>query len=154
VFGVVDLTHGRFTEFLGLGFGFINGLAIDSADGIACSTTEDDAKVEFYNLSTQSGFSVVLPNSGGQQFYSGADVEYDPIHKWFLVAQPNSSSAPSGSSIYVYDINGNLQETVNGISFNNTFNVVPAHIALHPSQRTAYIDGPDQGVTEIQQFTY
>jgi hypothetical protein len=154
VFGVVDLTAGSFTEFTGTGFGFINGLAVDSADGIACSTTEDDASVEFYDLSTQRGFTVVLPGSSGQQFFSGADVEFDSIHKLFLVAQPNSSSAPSGSTIYVYDIHGNLQETINGFSFSNAFSVIPAHVALHPSLRTGYIDGPDTGVSELQAFTY
>jgi len=154
VFAVVDLTQGTFTEFTGTGFGFVNGLAIDSADGIACSTTEDDANVEFYDLSTRTGFTVVLPGSGQQQFYSGADVEFDPIHKLFLVAQPNSSSTGSGSTIYVYDVHGDLQETINGFNFSNAFNVVPAHIALHPSLRSGYVDGPDPGVTELQAFTY
>jgi hypothetical protein len=154
VIGLVDLTAGSFTEFTGVGFGFVNGLAVDSADGIFCTTTEDDANVEFYSLSTQTGFRVQLPGSGGQQFFSGADVEFDPIHKVFLIAQPNSSSAPSGSTIYVYDTQGNLQETINGFSFSNTFNVIPVHIALHPSQRSGYVDGPDAGVTEIQSFTY
>jgi hypothetical protein len=154
IIGVVDLTAGSFTEFEGIGLGFVNGIAIDSADGIFCTDTEDDASVEFYNLSTQTGFTVVLPGSQGQQQFSGADVEFDPVHKLFLIAQPDSSSAPSGSTIYVYDISGNLKETINGFSFSNTFNVVPAHIALHPSLRSGYIDGPDSGVTEIQAFTY
>src|SRR5271166_4744286 len=152
--GLVDLTAGTFSEFTGIGFGFINGLAVDSADGIFVTTTEDDANVEFYNLATETGFTVVLPGSGSQQIFSGADVEFDPIHKLFLVAQPVSSSSPSGSTIYVYDIHGNLQETINGFSFSNSFNVVAAHIALHPSQRTGYVDGPDQGVTELEAFTY
>ena len=154
VFAVVNLTQGSYTEFTGIGFGFVNGLAIDSADGIACSTTEDDAGVEFYNLSTQTGFTVELPGSQGLQIYSGADVEFDPVNKLFLIAQPTSSSAPSGSTIYVYDIHGNLQETMNGFNFSNSFNVIAAHIALHPSQRSGYIDGPDSGVNEIQAFTY
>jgi hypothetical protein len=154
MFAVVDLSLGTFTEFVGRGFGFINGLAIDSADGIACSTTEDDASVEFYDLSTDGGFTVVLPGSGGNQFFSGADVAFDPIHKLFLVAQPISSSAPSGSTIYVYDIHGNLQETINGFNFSNAGNVVPLHIALHPSARTGYVDGPDTGVSQLQAFTY
>src|SRR5271166_1276887 len=152
--GLVDLTAGAFSEFTGVGFGFINGIAVDSADGIFVTTTEDDANVEFYNLATETGFTVVLPGSGSQQIFSGADVEFDPIHKLFLVAQPVSSSSPSGSTIYVYDIHGNLQETINGFSFSNSFNVVAAHIALHPSQRTGYVDGPDQGVTELEAFTY
>jgi WD40 repeat protein len=154
VIGVVDLTKGTFKEFTGIGFGFVNGIAIDAADGIAVTDTEDDATVEFYDLKKQTGFTVVLPNSGGQQQFSGADVEFDPIHKLFLIAQPLSSSASSGSTIYVYDTEGNLKETLNGFNFNNTFNVVAAHIALNPSKRSGFVDGPDQGVTEIQSFTY
>jgi hypothetical protein len=153
VIGVADLAKGTFSEFTGFGFGFINGIAVDSADNIACTTTEDDASVEFIDLTTQTGSIVVLPNSGSQQFFSGADVEFDPIHKVFLVAQPNSSSS-TGSSIYVYDTKGNLKETLNGFSFSNTFNVIPAHIALHPSVRAGFVDGPSATVSEIQSFSY
>jgi hypothetical protein len=154
VIGVVDLTAGTFAEFEGIGFGFVNGIAVDSADGIFVTDTEDDASVEFYNLSTQTGVTVVLPGSEGLQQFSGADVEFDSVNKLFLIAQPDSSSSPSGSTIYVYDIHGNLQETINGFSFSNTFNVVPMHIALNPSLRSGYVDGPNSGVTEIQNFTY
>jgi hypothetical protein len=154
VIGLADLVKGTFGEFTGVGFGFINGIAVDAADGIFCTTTEDDASVELYNLATQTGFTVILPGSNEQQFFSGADVEFDPIHKLFLVAQPNSSSAPSGSTIYVYDTQGNLKETLNGFSFSNTFNVIPMHIALNPKNRSGYVDGPDAGVTDIQSFTY
>lgn len=28
------------------------------------------------------------------------------------------------------------------------------HIALHPNQRSGYVDGPEAGVTELQAFTY
>lgn len=153
VIGVADLTNARFSEFTGVGFGFINGIAVDAADGIFVTTTEDDANVEFYNLTAQTGFTVQLPNSGGDQFYSGADVEFDPIHKLFFVAQPNSSVF-SGSTIYVYDINGILQKTLNGFQFSNSFNVVAMHIALNPNRRVGFVDGPDQGVTEIQSFNY
>jgi hypothetical protein len=154
VIGLVDLTAGTFSEFTGFGFGFVNGIAVDDADGIFCTTTEDDAGVEFYSLSTKTGIEVTLPNSGSQQIFSGADVEFDPIHKLFLVAQPVSSSSASGSTIYVYTPSGVLKETLNGFSFSNVGNVVPAHITLHPSLRSGYVDGPDAGVTEIQSFTY
>ncbi len=154
VIGVADLTAGTFTEFTGIGFGFVNGIAIDSADNIACTTTEDDANVEFYDLATQTGFTVVLPNSGSQQFYSGADVEFDAVNKLFFVAQPNSSSSSKGSTIYVYDTKGNLQETINGFSFSNAFNVVAAHIALNPSTRTGFVDGPSTNVSGLEGFTY
>ncbi len=155
VFGLVNLAAGTFSEFTGnAGFGFINGIAVDSADGIFVTTSEDDASVEFYNLASQEGFTVVLPGSGSNQLFSGADVEYDPIHKLFLVAQPVSSSSDSGSTIYVYNVGGELQEILNGFSFSNAFNVVAMHIALHPGNRSGYVDGPDAGVTEIQSFTY
>jgi len=81
-------------------------------------------------------------------------VQFDPVHKLFLVAQPNSSTAPSGSSIHVYDLNGNLVESLNGFSFSNVGNVIPARIALKPSTRSGFVDGPDPGVTDIPSFTY
>lgn len=154
VLGIADLTQGTFTEEQGFGFGFINGIAIDPVDNILCTTTEDDATVEFTNLNNQTAVAaVVLPGSGGQQFFSGADVEFDSLHKVFFVAQPNSSVS-TGSTIYVYDIKGNLRETLNGFSFSNTFNVIPAHIALHPATRTGFVDGPSATVSQIQGFSY
>ena len=152
VIGLVNLTKGSFTEFTGIGFGFVNGIAVDSADNLACTTTEDDASIEIYDLATQTGFTVVLPNIGEQQIFSGADVEFDAIHKLFLVAQPVSSSASSGSSIYVYNTSGVLQETLNGFNFSNASTVIAMHIALKPSTRTGFVDGPGNG--EVQGFTY
>jgi len=154
VIGLVDLTAGTFSEFTGVGFGFINGLAVDSADGIACTTTEDDARIEFYDLADQAPTAVVvLPGSGSQQIFSGADVEFDALHKLFLIAQPISSSASSGSTIYVYDTKGNLKETLNGFNFTNVSNVVGIHIALNPSNRSGYVD--DQSSSGgLQSFTY
>ena len=152
VIGLVNLTKGSFTEFTGIGFGFVNGIAVDSADNLACTTTEDDASIEIYDLATQTGFTEVLPNSGEQQIFSGADVEFDAIHKLFLVAQPVSSSASSGSSIYVYNTSGVLQETLNGFNFSNASTVISMHIALKPSIRTGFVDGPGNG--EEQGFTY
>ena len=154
VIGLVDLVNGGFTTFTGVGFGFINGIAVDSADGIFCTTTEDDAGVEFYNLATNRGVEELLPGSGGSQLFSGADVEFDPINKLFLVAQPVSSSSPSGSTIYVYDTKGNVLETLNGFGFSNASSVVPMHIALNPGQRSGFVDGPSGNVNEIQSFTY
>ncbi|MGA7752837.1 MAG: hypothetical protein WCB05_08400 [Candidatus Sulfotelmatobacter sp.] len=152
VIGLVNLTKGSFTEFTGIGFGFVNGIAVDSADNLACTTTEDDASIEIYDLATQTGFTVVLPNSGEQQIFSGADVEFDATNKLFLVAQPVSSSSPSGSSIYVYNTSGVLQETLNGFNFSNASTVIAMHIALKPSTRTGFVDGPGNG--EEQGFTY
>jgi hypothetical protein len=158
VFALVDLTTGTVDEFNGIPGpppfrqGSINGLAVDSEDGIACTTTEVDFRVEFYNLKTQTGFAVTLPGATSQ-IESGSDVEFDPLHKLFFVAQSVSSTAP-GSSIQVYNTQGVLVESLNGFSFSNASNVVFTHIALNPSNRTGYVDGPDSGVTELQSFTY
>ncbi|MBZ5682728.1 MAG: hypothetical protein LAO24_21755 [Acidobacteriia bacterium] len=75
-------------------------------------------------------------------------MRFDPIHKLFLVAQPVSSTAFSGSSILVFDELGNFKESIDGLNFSNTFNVIPTHIALKPSNRSGFVDGPDAGVTE------
>jgi len=158
VFALVNLTSATVTEFNGLPGpppfreGFVNGLAVDWEDGIACTTTEVDFRVEFYNLQTEIGASEVLPGASSQ-IQSGSDVEFDPLHKLFFVAQSVSSTAP-GSSIQVYDTSGKLVESLNGFNFSNASNVVFTHIALNPSNRTGYVDGPDSGVTEIQSFTY
>src|SRR5271170_3419655 len=99
VFALVDLTTGVVNTFNGIPGpppfrqGSINGLAVDSEDGIACTTTEVDFRVEFYNLKTETGIAVVLPGATSQ-IESGSDVEYDPIHKLFFVAQSVSSTGP------------------------------------------------------------
>jgi len=157
-FALVDLSTGTVDKFTGIPGpppfrqGSINGLAVDSEDGIACTTTELDFRVEFYNLKAQTGFAVVLPGANGQ-LQSGSDVEYDPVNKLFFVAQSVSSTG-TRSSIQVYNTSGTLVESLNGFNFSNAFNVIGTHIALNPSNRSGYVDGPDSGVTEIQSFTY
>jgi hypothetical protein len=152
-FALVDLATTATTIFTGVGEGDVNGLAIDPASNVACATTEIDFSVSFYDMQTLSGFSQPLPGATNQLF-SGADVAVDSLHHLFLVAQPVSSTAPGTSSIHVYDADGNLVESIDGFQFSNASNVVPMHIALHPSQRYGYVDGPDPGVTQIQGFTY
>jgi hypothetical protein len=158
VIAVADLTKGTVVPFNGLPgpppyrAGFVNGIAVDSADGIACTTTELDFSVEFYNLKKKTGFAVTLPGASNQ-LQSGSDVEFDPVHKLFFVAQSVSSTG-DGSSIQVFDTKGNLVESLNGFNFSNASNVVSTHIALNPSSRAGYVDGPDSGVTELQSFTY
>ena len=149
----VDLTTGAFVKFTGLGLGDVNGIAVDPVTGTACTTTEIDFSVAFYNLATQSGSIQPLPGAVNQ-FFSGAAVQFDPLSRLFLVAQPNSSTASSGSSIHVYDVAGNLVESIDGLSFSNAGNVVAAHIALNPTKRLGFVDGPDPGVSQIQSFTY
>jgi hypothetical protein len=150
---IADLTTGKVSEFTGVGIGIPQGIAVDSEDNIACTSTVFDFSVQFYDLTTQTGFSEILPGAVSE-FYSASDVQYDPIHKLFFLAQENSSIVPGQSSILVYDTQGNFVKAINGLSFNETFNVVATHIALHPSARAGFVDGPDIGVTQIQSFTY
>jgi hypothetical protein len=153
--GIVNLATGSFLKFTGLGLGVINGIAVDSEDNIICTTTSFDPAVQFYNLNTGSRINVLLPNTTENDgTFRGQAVEFDPINKLFLVAQPFTSTGTSGSSIQVYDIDGSFVESVDGLSFNGTGNVFPVHIALNPGRRTGFVDGPDTNVTEFQSFTY
>jgi DNA-binding beta-propeller fold protein YncE len=151
--GLVNLVSGKITEFTGVGLGTPNGLAVDSTTGMACTTTLDDNSVEFYNLKTHTGFAETLPGAN-QSGEFGTEVAGDPVHHLFFVAQPTSSTQSGSSAIYVYDEKGNLKETLNGFHFQDRFKVIPTHIALNPSHRTGFVDGPDDPVTDIQSFTY
>ena len=49
--GFLDLATGAFEVETGLGLGVINGVAVDSEDGILCTDTSFDSAVQFYDLS-------------------------------------------------------------------------------------------------------
>ena len=150
--GFLDLATGAFTKFAGKGLGLINGIAIDSEDGILCTTVSFVPTVQFYDLSTRKGFSVRLPNAG-DSLSRGQEVVFDPVNKLFLVAQEFTSTGSSGSSIQVFDILGNLVESIDGLNFINPSRVIAGRIALHPSLRLGFCEGPEEGTT-IQAFTY
>lgn len=145
---VADLTTGNVTEFQGIGFGFANGIAVDSADGIAVTSTEIDFSLEFYDLATQTGFIVPLHNATNQS-QSGGYVVFDPVNKLFLVGQEFSSTAASGSSIQVFDTKGNFVKAINGLSLPAS----PAYMALNPAKRFGYVI-VTPALTQLQSFTY
>jgi hypothetical protein len=154
---LIDLSTGKLTQWNGLnngpfGAGFVNGLAVDSRTGIACTTTELNAQVEFYDLAKKTGKAMQLPGTGdSSQLNSGAAVASDPVHKLFLVADP--VFAPTGNSaIVVYDEDGNLVESIPGFDFSNRFAVVPIRVAVNPKLRMGWVDGP--GIDQLQQFFY
>ena len=144
----VHLTTGNVIQFTGLGLGFANGIAVDSADGIACTSTEIDFSLEFYNLATQTGFRVPLHNATNQLF-SGGYVQFDPVNKLFLVGQEFSSTARSGSSIQVFDTQGNFVKAINGLNLPAS----PALIAINPSRRTGFVI-VTPALSELQSFKY
>ena len=93
-----------------------------------------------------------IPPSGIAEYYSGGYVASDPLHKLFLIAQPESGSG-SGSSIQVYNENGDFIESVNGLNFTfNSYLAVLVTIAIDPKTRTGWINGPK--VTQLQEFSY
>jgi hypothetical protein len=150
----VNLSTGAAKKFNGIRIGifhsgFVNGLAVDSATGIACTTTELDAAVEFYDLTTDTGvFVAPLPGSDGNQGFSGSAVVNDPIHRLFLVVQGSASIGPPGSAVVVFDEQGNFVEAVTGFL---GFSVAPG-LAINPSTRTGFIQGPTPDA--LTQFTY
>jgi len=148
----IDVTTGKIRKFNGFnngpfGAGFVNGLAVDSNTHVACTTTELNSNVEFYDLKNETGITVSLPNTTpGDQINSGWSVAADPLHKLFLVTQPFDSVTGNGSAIYAYDETGHLVEQIHGFSFS-----FPS-LALHPAQRSGYVSGP--ALNQLQEFSY
>jgi hypothetical protein len=154
-FYVMDAaTAKHLRSFYGVGFGFPNGMAIDPTTDTLCTTTTGDMDVEFYQLSTGKGKAVQIPVLyGGGPLTNGAAVAADPIHHLFLVAQLNSTFSPNGgSTVIVYDEHGKLVEYINGFQFFNRFSVVVPHLAVNPSNRTGYVNGPN--LNQLQEFNY
>jgi hypothetical protein len=92
-----NLSSGKTTQFTGYnnglyGSGGVNGLAVDPNTGIAATTTELNAQVEFYNLANQTGVNAIqLPCTGPEdQFFSGSTVAVDQVNKLVLVAAPDA----------------------------------------------------------------
>ncbi len=124
---------------------------MDSARGIACTTTELNAQVEFYDLKKRTGFAVQLPGTGdADQLNSGGAVVNDPVHHLFLVSDP--LYAPTGDgAIVVYKDDGDLVEAITGFHFGG-FAQGPTRVAVNPALRMGWVDGP--GIDQLQQFFY
>ena len=144
----MDLATQNVSVFQGLGLGFVNGIAMDSADSIAVTTTEDDFAIEFYNFAAKTAVKVKLFNATNQS-QSGGYVAFDPVNKLFLIGQEFSSVAPTGSSILIYDTQGNFIEAVNGLSLPAS----PVNIAINPIKRLGFVL-VTPALTELQSFSY
>ena len=145
---MVDLQTGDQFGLAAGGLGFVNGIAVDSGTSIACTTTEDDFKVQFHDLVKHTTIVVRLPGATSQA-QSGSAVAVDPVHKLFLVGQPISSTAPQGSSIHVFDEKGHLVESLDGFALPAS----PAYMALNPTERRGFvITAP--GLDVLQSFKY
>ena len=152
---LINLQNGTETKFTGynngeFGAGFVNGLAVDPNTGVAATTTELNAQVEFYDLNTKTGIAAVqLPCTGNtSQGNSGAGIAVDPVHKLFLVTDPFYCSGSQGSALLVYDEQGNLVETITGFKFA----IAEPAPAINPGKRTGWAFGPQ--FSQLQQFFY
>lgn len=147
--GIIDLSKGKVSAFTALGEGSINSVAVDPKTGTFCTVTELDEGLEFYNIKTQSGFEVFLPNNGSQ-LQSGSEVAMDPIHGLCIVTQPVSTGqGTQQSAILVYDESGNLKEDITGFNF-----WFGAGVAIDPSKRRGYVLNPRPSYTTLTGFTY
>ncbi len=155
--GLVNLSTGEMSKFTdNLGLGIVNGLALDPTTGIACTTTSEDGGVEFYNLATQAGFEVIIPNFDGTPLDSGLSVAFDPVHSLFLVSQWSSNGGNTNDPeprIYVYDEQGTVQESINI----QRIPISPISMVLNPSKRIGFVMAIFEGqsaFTRLQSFSY
>ena len=155
---LVNLTTGHVVEWFGLndgpfGAGFVNGLAVDSSTGIACTTTELNAMVQFYDLKTKSAItSVQLPGTGPAD-----QLEQRRRHR----GRPEASSVPGvrpGLRADRRQRHRRLQgerRLRRGHHRHPLRRIRPGSRAGSPSTRSSamgWIDGP--GIDQIQQFFY
>lgn len=149
VVGIVNLKNGKTKTFTGLGYGDVDGIGVDSKTHTACTTTGIDAGVEFYNLKTQAGFEVQLPQSEGSELHSGSGVAVDALHGLCIIAQPVPGGTTQASDIVVADEKGDFLEEIPG--FNFWFNVTPA---IDPARRTGFVVSPRPIYGSLAGFSY
>jgi hypothetical protein len=151
---VIDLKTGKQKQWNGFnnGYfhaGYVNGMALDSTTGTFATTTELNAQVEFYNVTTQNGTFAQLPCTGStSQSNSGAGIANDPVNGLFLVTDPFYCNGSQGSALVIYDEQGNLVETITGFKFAIA---EPAPVIV-PSKRMGWAFGPQ--FSQLQQFFY
>ena len=154
---LVDLTTGKTSQFNGYNNGFyhagsVNGAAVDPNTGVAATTTELNAQVEFYDLKKKTGITFAqLPcTSDTDQGNSGTGVAVDPVNKLFLVADPFYCDGSQGGAIVVYDEAGNYVESITG------FNLALGEgaPALNPGKRMGWAFSGPNGFDQLQQFFY
>jgi hypothetical protein len=164
---LVDLTTGKTTVFDGYNngslshAGLVNGLAVDPNTGVAATTTELNAQVEFYDMNKKTGITFVqLPcTSEDDQLRSGTTITNDPVNKLFLVTELHYCDGSQGAAIVVYDEQGNLVESITGFNPDIGFAVDQPPPRINPSKRMGWaFGGPQssgkQGVNQLQQFFY
>jgi hypothetical protein len=158
---LVDLATGKVTQFTGDGVLFPYGIAVDSATHVAAVPTLGDAGLTFYNLQTQTGTEVIMPQCppGNNIFCldGGLYTAADQVNHRFLVEQ---TAAPdfalnnnSLSQVVVYDESGNVLESVERFDLWGTFLPIQDNLLqLNPNSKEGYLIGP--GEQQIIPFNY
>ena len=86
---------------------------------------------------------------GASYLNSGADIQFDPVNRLFLIEQQICAGQESASCIQIYDTQGNWVETTN---------VIPGgfgHIAFNPNTRTGFLWlNDDDKFDGLESFTY
>ncbi|MGA8534820.1 MAG: hypothetical protein WB615_12000 [Candidatus Tumulicola sp.] len=152
---IFNLQTGQETQFNGYNngpyhAGDVNGLAVDPNTGIAATTTELNAQVEFYDLNKKIGIAAVqLPcTNNADQTFSGSGVAVDPVNKLFIVSEQYYCEQNQGSALVIYDEQGNLVETITGF----TFSIGEPAAVINPGKRMGWTFGPH--FDQLQQFFY
>ncbi len=154
---IIDLASGKVATFPGYNngafhAGFVNGLAVDPATGIAATTTELNSQVEFYDMNSRAkiGFVQLPCTNNTDQINSGANIAVDPVNRLFLVTDPFYCDGSQGSAIVVYDESGGFVESITGFRFP----VGEPAPAINPVKRMGWAFGGPGGFNQLQQFFY
>jgi hypothetical protein len=154
----VDLSTGATSSFVGVGAGTAQGMSIDPATNVAAVTTDCDAGMGIYNLTTQTSVHILLPGAG--QHGSGEPGYYltaDPVHHLILLAQLYGVDAFTNCNalghLLIYDESGNLVEDKEDFDWvDQQINMSFDGIQISPSARTGLTFSPAQD--ELEPFTY
>ena len=153
----MNLSTGHVTTWQGIalgpyGAGFVNGLAVDSATGIAATTTELNAQVEFYDLQQRTGTAVQLPGTGdADQLNSGGAITpttRSTTSSWSPIRCTRPPATVQSSST---ERTAGFVEAITGFHFGGLAQG-PTRVAVNPSRRMGWVDGP--GIDQLQQFFY
>jgi hypothetical protein len=154
---LVDLSNGSSEQFQGYNngefhAGYVNGMAVDPNTGIAATTTELNAQVEFYDMGAKKrlGFTQLPCTGDTDQSNSGAGIAVDPVNRLFLVTDPFYCDGSQGGAIVIYDEQGNLVNTITGFNFA----IAEPPPVINPSKRMGWAFSGKSGFNQLRQFFY
>ncbi len=150
----VNLRTGALQSLTGVTAGPAEGLAVDSATGLAASGSLISPGFGIYDLTRQAGTLATL--NGGIYEHPAVDT----THSEFAVQEAGPpdlyGSTPNNnalSSVVVTDEHGTVVQRIEKFNFFNIFLLdIGDYLQLNPATRTAYTLGP--GGTQLHPFSY